>query len=106
MTATTNMTANLDKAFERRFLYKIEFEIPDRAAQTAIWKNNLPGLTGDDAAVLAGRFDFSGGQIENITRKEAVSSLLSGKALSLEDIIVLCEDELLGKAPVKIGFCA
>ena len=27
--ATTNMTANFDKAFERRFLYKIEFDKPD-----------------------------------------------------------------------------
>ncbi|MDR1143330.1 MAG: AAA family ATPase, partial [Spirochaetaceae bacterium] len=35
--ATTNMTINLDKAFERRFLYKIEFEKPDAEAKTAIW---------------------------------------------------------------------
>ncbi|GHV60075.1 hypothetical protein AGMMS49587_00400 [Spirochaetia bacterium] len=105
LVATTNMTENLDKAFERRFLYKIEFEKPNAAAKTAIWKSNLPGLTEDDAAVLAERFDFSGGQIENITRKEAVSSLLSGRPLSLEDILVLCEEEYLEKDPVKIGFC-
>lgn len=104
--ATTNMAVNLDKAFERRFLYKIEFEKPDIAAKTAIWQSKLPGLTGADAAALAARFDFSGGQIENITRKETVSSLLSGKPLSLEDLMILCEEELLGKEPVKIGFCA
>lgn len=28
MIATTNLTQNLDKAFERRFLYKIEFSRP------------------------------------------------------------------------------
>ena len=28
MIATTNLTANLDKAFERRFLYKIQFNRP------------------------------------------------------------------------------
>ncbi|GHV79364.1 hypothetical protein AGMMS49944_11550 [Spirochaetia bacterium] len=103
--ATTNMTANLDKAFDRRFLYKIEFEKPNAAAKTAIWKNNIPGLTEDGAAVLAERFDFSGGQIENITRKEAVASLLSGRPLSLEDLIVLCEEEYLEQDSVKIGFC-
>ncbi|MDR2739691.1 MAG: ATP-binding protein [Treponema sp.] len=42
--ATTNMTGNLDKAFERRFLYKIEFEKPDAAAKRAIWKSIIPSL--------------------------------------------------------------
>lgn len=31
--ATTNLTANLDKAFERRFLYKIEFKVPSIEAK-------------------------------------------------------------------------
>jgi SpoVK/Ycf46/Vps4 family AAA+-type ATPase len=31
--ATTNMTVNLDKVFERRFLYKIEFDKPDTEAK-------------------------------------------------------------------------
>ena len=28
MIATTNLTTNLDKAFERRFIYKIRFDKP------------------------------------------------------------------------------
>ena len=31
--ATTNLTTNLDNAFERRFLYKIRFDRPDEKRQ-------------------------------------------------------------------------
>ncbi|AEF84252.1 ATPase, AAA family [Treponema primitia ZAS-2] len=103
--ATTNMADNLDKAFERRFLYKIEFEKPDIRAKTAIWKSNLPGLTEVHAETLAQRFDFSGGQIENIIRKETVSSLLSGIEADPERLIRFCEEEVMVKDKTKtIGF--
>lgn len=51
--ATTNIAGNLDKAFERRFLYKIEFERPDIQAKCAIWKSMLPELNEDEAECLA-----------------------------------------------------
>jgi SpoVK/Ycf46/Vps4 family AAA+-type ATPase len=70
--ATTNMTANFDKAFERRFLYKINFEKPDLELKRLMWQSFIPALTDSDAENLAVKFDFSGGQIENITRKSAV----------------------------------
>jgi SpoVK/Ycf46/Vps4 family AAA+-type ATPase len=104
--ATTNMADNFDAAFERRFLYKIKFEKPDLEAKTAIWKNILSQQEDNemDLSVLAGRFDFSGGQIENVARKATVASLIRGKALSGEDIAALCEEELPGKAASHIGF--
>jgi hypothetical protein len=101
--ATTNMAGNLDEAFERRFLYKIKFEKPDLAAKTAIWKSMLP--QGDlDVPVLASRFDFSGGQIENVSRKALVASLIRGAPLSGADIIALCEEEQPGREARRIGF--
>ncbi|GHT94391.1 hypothetical protein FACS1894141_0960 [Spirochaetia bacterium] len=103
--ATTNLSVNLDKAFERRFLYKIEFEKPDLKTKSAIWLDRMSGLSPADAEKLANRFDFSGGQIENIARKETVSAALSGSPLSLDNIIALCEDESLEKEAARIGFC-
>jgi SpoVK/Ycf46/Vps4 family AAA+-type ATPase len=103
--ATTNLTVNLDKAFERRFLYKIEFKKPDIQTKNAIWLDRMPGLSCLEAEKLACRFDFSGGQIENIARKETVSAALRGYPLSLDEIIALCEDELLEKEAARIGFC-
>jgi SpoVK/Ycf46/Vps4 family AAA+-type ATPase len=102
--ATTNMTGNLDKAFERRFLYKIEFERPGAAAKRAIWKSALPGLGDEDAALLSDRFDLSGGQIENVARKAAVAELLYGNKPSLAELAAYCEEEQPGWEARRIGF--
>jgi SpoVK/Ycf46/Vps4 family AAA+-type ATPase len=104
--ATTNMTGNLDKAFERRFLYKIEFEKPDAEAKRAIWKSIMPSLNEEDAGVLSDRFDLSGGQIENVARKATVAGLLYGKEPPVEELVAYCEEESLVKRQAAIGFCA
>ena len=103
--ATTNLTSNLDKAFERRFLYKVEFHKPDTDVKTKIWRSMLNDISDDDARQLAVHFDFSGGQIENIARKRTVDYILSGKFASLEQIEDYCRAELLnGKERRSIGF--
>jgi SpoVK/Ycf46/Vps4 family AAA+-type ATPase len=103
--ATTNLTENMDKAFERRFLYKIEFKKPDSAVRQSIWKAMLPSLSDDDAKAVASCFNFSGGQIENIARKRTVEYILSGIEPSLERLTTFCQEELLNKESEKrIGF--
>ena len=103
--ATTNLTSNLDKAFERRFLYKVEFHKPDTDVKTKIWRSMLKDISVDDARQLASHFDFSGGQIENIARKRTVDYILSGKFASLDEIEGYCRAELLGgKERKSIGF--
>ncbi len=78
--ATTNLTGNLDAAFERRFLYKIEFPKPTAAESCRIWHSLLPELTEDEALALAHDYAFSGGQIENIARKHIVDTILTDTA--------------------------
>jgi hypothetical protein len=104
--ATTNMTANLDKAFERRFLYKIEFEKPDAESKKLLWQSHIPSLPEEDAHRLAKKFDFSGGQIENIARKNAVSFILNGVDPDPSVLETFCQEELLEKNVPRIGFCA
>jgi len=105
LVATTNLTENMDKAFERRFLYKIEFKKPDSAVRQSIWKAMLPSLSDEDAKAVASCFNFSGGQIENIARKRTVEYILSGIEPSLERITAFCEEELINKETSKrIGF--
>ena len=101
--ATTNLTNNLDAAFERRFLYKIKFEKPDLEAKSEIWRSLMPSLTKDDALILASEFDFSGGEISNIARKCFINELLFKQTTSLEQIKTTCAQEKLTKR-VKIGF--
>jgi hypothetical protein len=105
MIATTNLTQNLDKAFERRFLYKIEFEKPCVDAKKMIWLSMIPALSNLEAEELAAEYDFSGGQIENIVRKRTVDSILSGSEPSMETMHEYCRSELLHKNEKrKIGF--
>ena len=106
MIATTNLTNNLDSAFERRFLYKIEFPKPTPKESRHIWHAMLPDLSEDSTLELAKRYDFSGGQIENIARKQIVNSILSGEeTVSLESIREACNNERFNtQASRRIGF--
>ena len=104
--ATTNMTSNFDKAFERRFLYKIEFAKPSTEAKKLIWQSFIPDLSDHDALDIADQFDFSGGQIENIARKNIVSFILNGKKSKLSELKSLCKEEVFDKPYVQLGFRA
>ena len=107
MIATTNLTENLDSAFERRFLYKIMFEMPDATVRQKIWQQMIPELKDSDAAVLAGSFDFSGGQIENIARKHAINSILYGDSTDVLSLLEsYCRNEQLSNTVTRkrIGF--
>jgi len=107
--ATTNLTQNLDPAFERRFLYKIRFEKPSVEVKSKIWRSMLPDLPESEADVLATDYDFSGGQIENIARKQTVDYILYANPVSLEHIRSLCDEEniqtgVVRKERTPIGF--
>lgn len=105
--ATTNLAQNMDKAFERRFLYKIKFTKPTLEARTAIWKSMIPSLSEEIAHALANKYDFSGGQIENIARHYAIDNILHGaKAGELATLTEHCDNERLEKDGIKrrIGF--
>lgn len=103
--ATTNLTSNLDPAFERRFLYKIEFQKPTAKVKSKIWQSMISGLSATDAEKLATTYDFSGGQIENIARKNIVARVITGKEAPLSTIISDCDSELIdNKVFRRVGF--
>jgi ATP-dependent 26S proteasome regulatory subunit len=106
MIATTNLTTNMDKAFERRFLYKINFDKPCIESRRGIWNALLPDLPESNVVELGGKFELSGGQIENITRKIEVDAILSGNILSMDTLTQYCKDEIQNNfsGSKKIGF--
>ena len=105
MIATTNLEENFDGAFERRFLYKVKFEKPQLEQRCRIWQSLMPALSDDAAEILASKYDFSGGQIENIARKCGVESVLYGDEAVTEQLIDrLCSEESISKKSIKIGF--
>ncbi|MBD5422351.1 MAG: ATP-binding protein [Bacteroides sp.] len=105
MIATTNLTTNLDKAFERRFLYKIRFDRPSAESRAQIWKSMLGDLTESDAQELAKSFDLSGGEIENIVRRHTVNAILNNiSTIDLQALMDSCRNERLASSHSRVGF--
>lgn len=106
MIATSNLNENFDPAFERRFLYKIEFLRPSANARRNIWKSMISELTDEEALTLAGRYDFSGGEIENVARKLLVEQLLtaSNPVSTLQLVTKICDSEGISTIKRAVGF--
>lgn len=105
--ATTNLTDNLDSAFERRFLFKVEFHNPNVEIKEKIWTSMVSEISNEDAHELATRYDLSPGQIENIARKKTIDYIINGEEPTLERLSAYCQDEQLAskkKATPISGF--
>ena len=104
--ATTNLAQNMDKAFERRFLYKIKFEKPTIEARMNMWHEMIPALSDEDSRLLASKYDFSGGQIENIARHYTIGNILHGCSENIvEELSTYCEGESIETGMKRrIGF--
>ena len=50
----------------------------------------MPELADSDAQILSTKFDFSGGQIENIVRKKTIQSILYGTNPTIEELLRFC----------------
>ena len=95
--ATTNLLQNFDKAFDRRFLYKIHFPKPNQEIRIKIWKNKKTDLSISDCNMLASKFPFSGGHIDNIIRKISIEEAIQDLPLPIDKIVEICSTELLQK---------
>ncbi len=89
--ATTNLLENIDKAFSRRFNYKIEFKKPDRAQRVLLWQKMLPKDApyedGFDVEKLA-EHSLTGGQINLIVKNTAYKVAVRKEPLfRLQDFI-------------------
>ena len=104
LVATTNLTANLDKAFERRFQYKIQFEQPDMENRARIWSSIIPDLSAGEAMGLAIDYNFSGGQIENVAYKKMWKEAIDDKRLPIAELRRYCDEERMDRGGRKIGF--
>jgi len=89
--ATTNLLENIDKAFSRRFNYKIEFKKPNKAQRLELWNKMLPKSApyedDFDTEKLA-EYALTGGQINLIVKNTAYKVAVRENPLfRLEDFI-------------------
>ena len=105
--ATTNLADHLDPAFDRRLMYKLEFNKPEEEVRLDILRNAFDQVEEDVLHMVNRDFHLTGGQIANIKKKILVRKMLEpGFELEME-LFSLCEEELALRRTAKrnpIGF--
>lgn len=96
----SNIKANIDEAFARRFQSIIYFPLPDETERLRLWKNLLPNpslLAADvDLAFLAEKYELSGGSLTNVIRYAAIrATRMKRQQLEQADLLQGINKELL-----------
>jgi ATP-dependent 26S proteasome regulatory subunit len=104
--ATTNLASHLDPAFERRFLYKVEYKKPQEAVRRQILSNVFKDISAETLEKINMTCELTGGQIQNVHKKILINSLLDEEDNQESMILELCNEEfILSKTDRKpIGF--
>ena len=90
---TSNMVGNMDPAFERRWIYKIEFEAPDKLTQQKIWQNAIPDIDANILEHITTTFNLSPAEISNVVKRLQIEKIILPEKKLEEHIIQLCKTE-------------
>ncbi|MGC8798083.1 MAG: ATP-binding protein [candidate division WOR-3 bacterium] len=105
---TTNRDFALDRAFERRILLKLEFSVPGTEEREMIWRQLLGECSrlGPDVsfAVLAQRYQLTGGNIKNAVIKAVTAAAREDRAITMADLELAAKEELGRYRDKAIGF--
>jgi SpoVK/Ycf46/Vps4 family AAA+-type ATPase len=110
LVATTNLVDNIDKAFSRRFNYKIEFLKPDDKQRKILWEKLIP-----KSLPLSDDFDIdklsiarlTGGQIELVIKNTAYKLAIREEPIfHTSDFMdeILKEEKSMFDKDKKVGF--
>ncbi|MBU3014670.1 ATP-binding protein [Poseidonibacter lekithochrous] len=108
--ATTNLLENLDKAFSRRFNYKIEFIKPNKKQRIELWEKLLPSnlpLDKDFNINKLASHELTGGQIELVIKNTAYKIAISDEPIfTIKDFEEQITKEQKGQfdSENKVGF--
>jgi len=108
--ATTNLLDNIDKAFSRRFNYKIEFLKPELEQRKILWEKLLPKdlpLSDDFDIEKLSIAKLTGGQIELVIKNTAYKLAIQDEPIfKTSDFIeeILKEEKSMFDKEKKMGF--
>jgi ATP-dependent 26S proteasome regulatory subunit len=92
---TTNLKASLDKSFQRRLRFTVDFPFPDVVQRQSIWERAFPLQTPTrslDVARLAA-LNMSGGNIRNIALNAAFLAAEAGEPVAMAHILQAAQME-------------
>lgn len=100
---TSNHAEKLDKAFERRFLYRVEFEKPTKETQRSLLQNSFQNISLETINKILESYSFTGGQIYNIRKKYIMQCIIEDG--DLESLFIrFCQEESKSATINKIGY--
>lgn len=100
---TSNHAEKLDKAFERRFLYRVEFEKPTKETQQSLLQNSFQNISKETINKILESYSFTGGQIYNIRKKYIMQCIIEDA--DLESLFIrFCQEESKTAIINKIGY--
>lgn len=89
---STNLRANLDEAFSRRFQSMIYFPMPAPLERQKLWQQSFSDKSALEDGVsledIAGKYELSGGSIINVTRYCSLRALKRGSTVILRKDIL------------------
>lgn len=88
----TNLRANIDEAFGRRFQSMVQFPMPGPDQRLRLWEQSFPDNVPLDPQLnleeIAAKYEIAGGAIINVTRYAALMALKhSAPFISLQDVM-------------------
>jgi SpoVK/Ycf46/Vps4 family AAA+-type ATPase len=83
--ATTNLIQNIDKAFDRRILYKLHLDEPESETRFKILKSHFPNYSDSLLKEISIKNNLTGGQIQNLKKKFLVEQILFKNVESTEE---------------------
>jgi hypothetical protein len=86
---TTNLKSTIDKAFQRRLRFIVNFPFPDAAQREAIWRRAFPRSTptrGLEPQRLA-QLNMAGGNIANIALNAAFAAAAAGEPVGMTHVL-------------------
>ena len=106
----TNLSKNIDAAFQRRIHFCVEFPFPDENNRAHIWRGIFPSqapLGSDiDLEFLSRKFKIAGGNIKNVALAAAFLAAEAGSPIKMEHLILALKREYqkLGKVCERAEF--
>ncbi len=86
---TTNLKSSLDKAFQRRLRFLVDFPFPDAVQREAIWARAFPGKTPTQGLELKrlAQLNVTGGNIRNIALNAAFLAAEAGQPVAMQHLL-------------------
>ena len=94
---TTNLKSSLDKAFQRRLRFSVDFPFPGPKEREAIWRRVFPVAAPTDGLDIErlAQLNMTGGNIRNIALNAAFLAAEAGSSIEMRHVLEATRQEAL-----------